>query len=264
VITGVREAEVAAEVLSGGADRYLFTPFGIPELQAHLMEALARRDRLVVEQQERRHLSQEARGRADEARGAVVRGARALVDAVETRDPHTRGHSSQVARYAVAIAEALGPEREPFDPEPLILACELHDIGKIEIAATVLNKEGSLTEEELDQVRRHPRTGRRILEPILGDDLVLAVTGWHHERWDGTGYPDGLAGEAIPLPARIVSIADALDAMTSPRAHRRRLEWGEAVAQILERAGSQFDPSLMSAFKRALPRLEELFRASGD
>jgi HD-GYP domain-containing protein (c-di-GMP phosphodiesterase class II) len=158
------------------------------------------------------------------------------------------------------LAQALDGREEALDLDLLRLACELHDVGKIGIPDAVLNKEGPLTTDEFVQVRAHPRTGRRILEPLLGDEIVLAVTNWHHERWNGEGYPDALAGKAIPLAARLVAIADALDAMTSDRAYRRSLEWPTAIAQILERAGSQFDPDLMPPFQRALPKLEDYFR----
>ena len=264
VITGFRDAQVAAEALNAGADRYLFKPFGMPELQSHLVDVIARRDRHLAERRARRQLSEEARRRMDEAREAVLKGARALVTAVEVWDPYTRGHSERVALYGVAFAEVLELDGGSFDLDLFRLGCELHDVGKIGVSDAILNKEGPLSEEEFAQVKKHPRTGRRILEPLLGDDVVLAVTGWHHERWDGQGYPDGLAGEAIPVPARVVAVADSLDAMTSHRAYRPQLPWDDAVAQITERAGSQFDPKLMDPLRSALPRLADIFRSSHD
>jgi len=262
VITGFRDAQVAAAALNAGADRYLFKPFGMPELQAHLVDALARRDRLVHERREKAQLSEEARRREEEARAAILRGAHALVAAVEVRDLYTRGHSARVARYSRLLLDHMEAAGAPIDPQRMELACELHDVGKIGISDTILNKTAPLTAAEYEEVQKHPKTGRRILEPLLGDELVLSVVSWHHERWDGTGYPDGLSGEAIPLAARVVAVADALDAMTSSRAYRAGLPWDDALEQIVGRSGTQFDPRIVEAMERALPLLREIHQGS--
>jgi putative two-component system response regulator len=256
-ITGFGDARVAAEALQAGADRYLFKPFGTAELEQHLAELLARRDRTVDARTKRHRAEGERPAGAPLAREAIIEGARALVKAVEVRDPFTRGHADRVARYSEVLLDALeaGGTSTGIERACLRLACELHDVGKLGVTEEVLNKEGRLTPEEYREVREHPRASRRILSPLLDDELVLAVAAWHHERWDGEGYPDGLAGEAIPLPARIVAMADALDAMTSPRAYRARLSWNDAVGQIRARAGSQFDPGLLPAFEGALAAL---------
>ena len=259
VITGLQDAQVAAEALNAGADRYLFKPFGMPELRAHLVDALGRRDRILAERTEKHLLTTEARARAEQAREAVLKGARALVRAVEVRDPYTRGHSDRVARYAGVLANAREGTSELIDPDLLKLACELHDVGKIGVSDAILNKEARLTTEEFSQVRKHPRTGRRILEPLLDDPVVLAVVSWHHERWDGAGYPDALAGDTIPIAARIVAVADALDAMTSERAYRPALGWDEALQQMRELAGSQFDPSVVELVGHTEKQLKEIW-----
>lgn len=259
VITGMKDAQVAAEALNAGADRYLFKPFGTEEFRSHLVDALRARQRTLEDRRARNLLSHEARERAEQARQAVLRGARALVTAVEVRDPYTRGHSMRVSAYAQILAGE-GRAGDDRDLEPLRLACELHDVGKIGIPDAILNKNGPLTEDEYDEVRRHPLTGRRILEPLVSDETVLSVVRWHHERWDGTGYPDGLEGDEIPGAARLVSLADALDAMTSTRAYREALPWNVAVDQIRTLSGSQFDPTQVEVFERALPVLRELFQ----
>ena len=258
VITGLQDAQVAAEALNAGADRYLFKPFGMPELRAHLADSLGRRDRLLAERTEKRLLTHEARARAEQAREAVLKGARALVRAVEVRDPYTRGHSERVGRYALVLAEALNNVHQRIDMDALKLACELHDVGKIGVPDAILNKEERLTPEEFQQVRKHPRTGRRILEPLLDDETVLAVVSWHHERWDGAGYPDGLTSETIPLAARLVSCADALDAMTSDRAYRQALSWEEALRQMRDLAGAQFDPGMVALVEAEAPLLRAI------
>ncbi|HSG48134.1 MAG TPA: diguanylate cyclase, partial [Longimicrobiales bacterium] len=216
VITGIQDAQVAADALNAGADRYLFKPFGMPELRSHLVDALGRRERLLMEVRELQATDGEARERADQAHEAVVRGTMALVRAVEVRDPYTRGHSARVAAYAAVLANGLDPEGDLLDRDRLQLACELHDVGKIGVPDVVLNKVGALTADEVLKVQAHPRVGRRILEPLLDDDMILAVVSWHHERWDGSGYPDRLVGETTPVAARVVGLADSLDAMTCP------------------------------------------------
>jgi HD-GYP domain-containing protein (c-di-GMP phosphodiesterase class II) len=170
----------------------------------------------------------------------------------------------RVADYSALLARELIARGEKIDMEALRLACELHDVGKIGIPDAILNKPGVLTPDEYFMVQRHPAVGKRILEPLFGDELILSVTGWHHERWDGEGYPDHLAGDAIPLPARLVAFADTLDAMTSSRAYRPALRWEDAVRQIRERGGSQFDPHLMDLFDVALPAMEDAHRRMGE
>jgi diguanylate cyclase (GGDEF)-like protein len=258
VITGLQDPQVAADALNQGADRYLFKPFGMPELRAHLKDALTRRDRLLAERSEKHVLSSEAQARAEQSLDALLRAARALVRAVEVRDPYTRGHSDRVGRYAVALAEILNRDGLGIDLDALKLACELHDVGKIGIPDAILNKVGALSPDEVALVRKHPRTGRRILDPLLDDETVLSVVSWHHERWDGNGYPDGLVGEGIPIVARIVGVADALDAMTSDRAYRPALAWEEAMDQLGQLSGKQFDPALVACVKREQERLREI------
>ncbi|MBW3535707.1 MAG: HD domain-containing protein [Gemmatimonadetes bacterium] len=191
----------------------------------------------------------------------MLKGARALVRAVEVRDPYTRGHSDRVAAYALVLAGAIDPDGDLLDRRALRLACELHDVGKIGVPDAILNKPGRLSGKEFLVVRQHPRTGRRILEPLLDDATVLAVVTWHHERWDGGGYPDGLSGDTIPLAARLVGLVEALDAMTSSRAYRPALSWDDALLQIHELSGIQFDPQMTALLHRTLPDLHAIYAA---
>jgi diguanylate cyclase (GGDEF)-like protein len=258
VITGVNDAQVAAQALNAGADRYLLKPFGLDQLHDYLVEALERRDQILRERAERRLLTSEALVRAEQAHEAVLKGARALVRAVEVRDPYTRGHSERVAGYARIVAHELIDVGQRLDADALRLACELHDVGKIGIPDAILNKPGRLTAEEFEEVAKHPKAGRRILDSLLDDETVLAVITWHHERWDGRGYPDRLKGEKIPLAARLTALADTLDAMTSNRAYRPAIHWDEVVRQVVDGAGTQFDPLVVSAFQRCMPRLQQI------
>jgi len=259
VIAEAQDAQGAAEALAAGADRFLFTPIRMRSLQSLMVDVLARRDRMLEARRDRNRLAEDDEGDGNGIRRPLLRGLLSLVRTQELRDPFTRGHGRRVADYSLAILDQLGSEGRGIDPERLRLACRVHDLGKIEVPKAILNKAGALSPEEFDRIRAHPETGRTLLTPLLGDELVLAVTGWHHERWDGSGYPDGLSGEAIPLAARIVAMTGALDAMTSARAYRPGLTWADAVRQIRDRAGSHFDPGLVEPFNAALPTLRRLF-----
>ncbi len=176
----------------------------------------------------------------------------ALAKAIEVKDPYTRGHSERVTTYALMIAEAMGlDERER---QKLKYAATLHDIGKIGIAGRVLNKPGSLTEEEYTHVKTHPLLGDSIVEPVEFLQEPRPIILHHHERYDGNGYPDGLRGEDIPLCARILSVADAFEAMRSDRPYRKALPLEEARRELVRNAGSQFDPRVVEVFLGILDR----------
>jgi len=257
VITGVKDAKVTAEAMSAGADRFLLKPFGMPELRNELQDALARRGRALMERTRRRVVSAEAKGRWDEALGHILNGIQSLVEAVEIRDPYILGHHQTVTAFAQEILRTLDPEGVLLPPPSLSLGTQFMDVGKISVPDGILNKAGPLMPEEIEQMRDHPEAGRRILKSTLDDEVALEVVTWHHERWDGRGYPNGLLSEAIPLSARIAAVADVLDALTNPRPYREAFSWDEAVRSILTEEG-HFDPQLLDAFQKALPRLKEI------
>ena len=149
---------------------------------------------------------------------------------LESADTYTYGHSERVAAYAVAIAEALA--LDPVDVTTVRVGASLHDIGKVRIPPTILNKPGKLTPEEFDIIKKHPEWGLEILEDLEFPWLIKPIIRWHHEKLDGTGYPDGLAGDEIPLHAQIVCVADVFDAMTSARSYQDPVPPGEAVAKM--------------------------------
>ena len=185
-------------------------------------------------------------------RAARFRAAASLARAVDARDVYTGSHSQRVAELAARTARRLGlPEEEV---ELTRLAASLHDLGKLAIPEEILRKPGPLTEPERMVLERHPQIGFRMLES-LGVDPVADWVLHHHERWDGSGYPDGLPGERIPLGARIIFVADAYDAMTSERVYRRRVPAEQAIAELRRCAGSQFDPEIVDAL--ALELAEE-------
>jgi HD-GYP domain-containing protein (c-di-GMP phosphodiesterase class II) len=190
------------------------------------------------------------RERRGEVQEAYLTTVKVLAAAVETRDPYTGGHVERVALYAVAIGRELGWEAERL--ATLEMGAALHDVGKIGIEDRVLRKPGRLDDEEWAQMRQHPRMGARLLEqvPFLGASVGCALR--HHERFDGGGYPDGMLGPDIPIEARIVSVADTFDAMTSDRPYRKGLPTSEALAEIERCAGTQFDPAVVTAFLAAV------------
>ena len=178
-------------------------------------------------------------------RAARFRAAASLARAVDARDVYTGSHSQRVADLAARTARRLGlPDEEV---ELTRLAASLHDLGKLAIPEEILRKPGPLTDPERMVLERHPQIGFRMLES-LGVDPVAEWVLHHHERWDGSGYPDGLPGENIPLGARIIFVADAYDAMTSERVYRRRVTPDQAISELQRCAGTQFDPEIVDAF----------------
>jgi putative nucleotidyltransferase with HDIG domain len=169
-----------------------------------------------------------------------------LSGAIEARDAYTRGHSTRVTAIAEAVARALGWSEERL--ASLRVGGPLHDIGKLTVSDEVLRKEGRLDTSELEQIREHPKVGAKILLRMSAFREALPYVLYHHERWDGSGYPSGRSGEEIPLEARVLAIADAFDAMTSDRPYRRALTHEEAVAEVERCAGTQFDPEIARVF----------------
>ncbi|HEX4351887.1 MAG TPA: HD-GYP domain-containing protein, partial [Polyangiales bacterium] len=182
-------------------------------------------------------------------KGTFSQTIKGLANAIDKMDRYTAGHSTRVAAYAQVLAIKLGlpPERV----EIVRQAALMHDIGKIGCVMN-LNKPGILTDREYDVFKRHPGFGREILEPIEFLSPLIPGVHFHHERWDGQGYPLGLEAQSIPLIARIISVADAYDAMTSDRAYRRALPHAVTTHEIMSCAGSQFDPDIANEFVEAI------------
>lgn len=175
--------------------------------------------------------------------------AEALAAAVEKRDPYTGGHIKRVVEYSMAIARHLS---DPLtDMEDLRLAAVLHDIGKIGIRDSVLLKQARLDQDEIAHMREHPLVGEDILEHIEQMKKVRKIMRAHHEKWDGTGYPDGLKGDDIPVHARIIAVADTFDAITTDRPYRKAADWKTAVEEINRCSGRDYDPATVHAFMRA-------------
>ncbi len=171
---------------------------------------------------------------------------------LEKKDEYTRGHSQRVSRYAAHTATLLGFSGDMLDQ--IRLGGELHDIGKIGTRDAVLRKPGPLTPSEFEEMKHHVIEGEEILEPLRRDHpIVLQIVRSHHERFDGSGFPDGLQGEGIPMPVRIVAVADAFDAMTTERTYRLPVAAREALAELRRLAGAQFDGDVVAAFSKVFP-----------
>ncbi len=173
----------------------------------------------------------------------------ALSQAIEARDPYTRGHSGRVAELAVVVARRLGWKDSRFNA--LRLGGLLHDVGKLNLDGSILRKAGPLSEREYGEIRRHPLAGARLIRGFEALRPALPYILFHHERWDGSGYPSGRSREQIPMGARIIAVADAFDAMISFRPYRAPLTRRRALAEIADGAGTQFDPVVVRAFLAA-------------
>ena len=183
---------------------------------------------------------------------------KSIAFALDAKDPYTHGHSMRVTLYSLALGKELNLPDEIL--EEIETAGLLHDIGKIAIPEKILLKPGKLTEEEFDVIKTHPALGEKL---VLSIEKLTIISNWlkyHHERYDGKGYPDGLVGEAIPISARIIAIADTYDAMTSNRAYRSALSHQEAIDEIKRCSGTQFDPNLAELFiniSKEIDRIKE-------
>jgi len=190
----------------------------------------------------------------EDLRQTYMRTIKVLAQTIDARDHYTHSHSENVAKYAVSIAEEL---RLPAAEIELIRdACELHDLGKIGVEDCILGKPTSLTSQEWEQIKRHPQTAAQILEPLTFLDGVIDLVKQHHEHYDGSGYPEGRKGDDILLGARIIHVADAYEAMRSPRSYRPvPFSKEEAIQEIKKNSGTQFDPKVVEAFLKVVDKL---------
>lgn len=250
VVTAVAEVESAVACLQIGALDYVAKPFHLDEVRARVAQALDKRRLLLENRSYQHHLEERVEVQARRIEELFLEGVHALVFALEAKDAYTRGHSMRVANYSLGTARALGLDGDSLDT--IALGAELHDVGKIGVSESVLHKASKLTDAEYRHIMEHTVIGARILGPLMRDAPgALAIVRSHHERLDGTGFPDQLRGDAIPFEARLVSVADAFDAMTSVRPYRPSLTVQHAMRELEEGKGIQFDPAIVDAFKRA-------------
>jgi response regulator RpfG family c-di-GMP phosphodiesterase len=252
VASAVAEVDTAVACLQKGAMDYITKPFQLDEVRARVEQALEKRRLILENRRYQNHLAELVRQQAARIEELFLQGVQTLVEALEANDAYTHGHSSRVGAYAGKTARELA--LSDSDVMLIELGAELHDVGKIGVREAVLLKRGSLTSDEYKHLMRHTTIGERILEPLLSHvPEVLAVVRSHHERIDGSGLPDGLSGDEIPLPARVVAVCDAFDAMTSDRPYRDALPSTDALDELERLRGVQFDRTVVAAFSRAHP-----------
>lgn len=185
-----------------------------------------------------------------------------LTMAMEARDAYTGGHSSRVGDMTYFLAREMG--LRGMELEAIHIAAHLHDIGKIGVSEKVLNKPGLLTADEMQEIRSHPEIGWRILSRAARLTVIAKIVLYHHERWDGGGYPSGLKKEAIPMGSRIVALADAIDAMTSDRPYRSALSWEACLEEVRRGAGRQFDPQVVNTAIKHWQRLKQMYEKNSE
>lgn len=259
MLTAVNDAGSATGALSSGAFDYLTKPVELPDLQAAVERALERRqrtkERRLVDRLVREAVAERTRDLEREKtalRDLTVSIAETLINAMEAKDLYLRGHSHRVAELGAAIATQVG--FAPDQVELVRVAGRLHDVGKIGIREEVLNKDGPLTPEEFAHVQTHVRIGIDILAPLQHLGPALGFIYDHHEHWDGSGYPRGLAGDAITVGGRILTAADAFDALTSKRAYRDPMTPASTLDYLRTQAGRLLDPHVYDALAAVVRR----------
>ena len=228
MLTGYASQESAIEAVNLGAYGYMQKPYDVEQLVVTIHRAI------------------EMRGAKEALKGATLETLEALSTIVEASDPYTAGHSAKVTEIAIKIAQEMGLRDGEINT--LRIAGLLHDVGKVGIPGSVLNKPSELTQAEWLMIQAHPVVSAQTAERVAAFKDAVPIIRHHHERWDGSGYPDGLKGEGIPPLARILAVADGFEAMTSARPYRGARTEGEALAELEKGAGTQWDPEVVKVF----------------
>ena len=254
--TAVSDINTVVESMKLGAYDYLTKPFNLTEVGMSAHRALEKRQLEITLNDYHEHLQQKVDEQSKIIRNAFLNAITSLAFALDAKDSYTNGHSVRVSDISVKVAKELGLPDDHV--EKIRIAGLIHDIGKIGIPEMLLNKTDKLSEEEFRRIQAHSAIGEHILQPVVDDFEVLSMVRHHHERFDGRGYPDGLSRNQIPIGARILTVVDSYDAMTSDRPCRKSIPL-ELVAKEIERnRGTQFDPLVVDAFVKittAMPLL---------
>lgn len=255
MVTAYPEIDLAVNAMRQGAYDFIIKPADLDLIVMSVKKALdSKRLEEEIEAYHNRleELVEERTAKLQQAyrflKKSHLDSVKVLAEAIDAKDPYTRGHSDRVKRMSLAIATKMGFQEERL--ESLEYGALLHDIGKIGIKDDILQKQGPLSEREYGYIREHPLIGVKIVEGVAFFKDKIPMIRHHHEHYDGSGYPDGLAGEAIPLDARIISLPDAFDAMTSARPHRGVIPLQDVLAELERFKGKQFDPKVLDIFLR--------------
>jgi putative two-component system response regulator len=258
IATAVDDRNTASNALKLGADGYAIKPFNMNEFLINIANVLEKNRLALASCKYKEVLEEKVRERTADVRRREEEIALRLITATGCRDGETGAHVKRMGLYSVAIARALGWDEELIDF--IKVGAPMHDVGKIGIPDEVLRKPGKLSPAEMAVIRKHPRIGADILSgsdiPLLQMAVDIALC--HHERWDGSGYPNGLSGEEIPAAARIVAIADVYDALCHDRVYRKLFSEAEAIAIMDEERGGHFDPMLYDCFRKLLPSIRKI------
>jgi putative nucleotidyltransferase with HDIG domain len=267
LLTAYASLETARDAIRFGAFDYLIKPFDKDNVMLVVEKGLKKRRANKGLQLERDILLDRAtylEEQVDSARSNIMKYYEGTVEAlnstIDAKDHYTFNHSSRVARLSSQLAEALGVEERAV--KEILHAASIHDIGKIGIEENILNKNGNLTDDEYELIKKHPAIGVRIVQSIPFLEEAIPVILYHHERYDGKGYPEGIAGENIPLAARIVGVADAVDAMMSDRPYRAALTLDDVLKELKGNAGTQFDSQVVDLILTGKVSLTWLARKS--
>jgi response regulator RpfG family c-di-GMP phosphodiesterase len=247
MMTGGTDAGIVVDLMRLGAEDYLQKPFRMEEVRQSVQRACSIRKIQVENLKQRRFLEHEFEKKTEHIRRSYYDVVQAFASSIELRDPNTGGHTRRVSELSVLFASGMGFQGEKLDE--FRIGGLLHDIGKIGIRDSVLQKPGRLTEDEFEEMRRHPLIGEQIVTRIGTMRPMVPYILSHHERYDGKGYPHGLSGTSIPVEGRIVALADAFDAMVSDRVYRRRKRIEEAYDEVVANSGTQFDPDVVEVFR---------------
>lgn len=264
MVTAVADHPVALDALEKGAYGYVIKPFSENEVLVSVANALERQRLAKLSEQYEHRLEQEVRDRTAEIRRVQEEVSLRLVSASEYRDEETGAHIRRMGMFAEALAKAMGWDADAADN--MRLAAPMHDIGKIGVSDTILLKPGKLTDTEFQTMQQHTQIGAAILKVSdirllqMSRDIALC----HHEKWDGSGYPQGLKGEDIPECARMVAIADVYDALVHDRVYRPAFSEEEALAIMTKEKGRHFDPRLFESFVNTLDELRRIRREVAD
>jgi putative nucleotidyltransferase with HDIG domain len=263
MLTAVNDATSAALCMQRGAMDYLTKPIELADLGRAVQRALKRRETQLENRQLNQWLKEEVTTRTAELQRERLKLERisiatleALVNALEAKDPYLRGHSARVADLSATIAHELALSEEEI--ELVRVAGRLHDIGKIGTRENVMEKQGPLTPEEYDHIKQHVIIGSQILAPLSHLGNIIGAVRSHHERWDGSGYPDSLKGEDIPIGGRIIGAAEVYDALSTSRPYQEKLAPEQAVERMADLSGSVLDPRVYQALSAVVARRRTL------